>query len=61
MVPSIVIIALYFFPTLYTPIKPVVALGLPRLFGVVEEADEEEKGFPRFFGVSSRFNRGRLL
>ena len=61
LVPSIVISALYFSPVLYTPIKPVVELGLPRLFGVVEEADEEEEGFPRFFWISSRFNRGRLL
>ena len=55
------ICALYFFPTLFTPIKPVVACGFPCFFWVVEEADEEEEGFPRFFWVSSRFNRGRLL
>jgi hypothetical protein len=42
MVPSIVISAMYFSPYLYTPIKPVAALGFPRFFGVVEEEDEDE-------------------
>ena len=39
---SIQICAMYFSPFLDTPIKPVVALGFPRFFWVVEEEEEEE-------------------
>ena len=41
--PSIVICALYSSPYLYTPIKPVVALGFPCFFGAVEEEEKEEE------------------
>jgi hypothetical protein len=34
---------MYFSPFLYTPIKPVVALGFPRFFLVVEEDEEEDE------------------
>ena len=38
-----VICAMYFSPALDTPIKPVVGLGLPRFFGVVEEEEDNEE------------------
>ena len=41
--PSIVARAWYFSPYLYTPIKPVAALGFPRFFGLVKEEEEEDE------------------
>ena len=41
--PSILISALNFSPALYTPIKPVVALGFPRFLVVVKEEEDEEE------------------
>ena len=45
LTPLIVVFALYFSPFLYTPIKPVVGLGFPCNFWVVEkEEDGDDDG-----------------
>ena len=43
LTPLIVVFTLYFSPFLYTPIKPVVGLGFPCIFWVVEVEEEEEE------------------